>query len=177
MVRYRRNFVARGTFFFTVALQDRRSDLLVRHIDLLRKAFDVTRSSRPFHTEALVVLPDHIHAVWTLPPGDSDFAGRWRAIKSRFVRDLFKAGVPMPRNARGEALIWQQRFWEHTIRDEADYRSHVDYIHFNPVKHGLAVRPADWPYSTFHRYVAQGDLSVDWAGEDEFEVPSAGEPR
>ncbi len=178
MVQYRRNFVAGGTYFFTVALRDRRSDLLIRHIDVLREAFNTTRASRPFRTEALIVLPDHLHAVWSLPPDDSDFASRWRAIKSRFVRDLSRAGVSLLRNDRGEALVWQRRFWEHTIGEEDDFERHVDYIHFNPVKHGLVSRPADWPYSTFHRFVARGDLDPEWGGPtEEVDLPAYGEPK
>ncbi|MDZ7748158.1 MAG: transposase [Halofilum sp. (in: g-proteobacteria)] len=177
MVRYRRNRVPGGTFFFTVALLDRRSDVLVRHVAELHASVAVERGRRPFRIDAYVVLPDHLHAVVTLPPADDDYAGRWRAVKSGFVRRLRKAGVVIPRNTRGESALWQRRFWEHTIRDESDYRRHVDYIHFNPVKHGLAVRVRDWPYSSFHRHVARGILPVDWAdAPGAVAMPDTGEP-
>jgi putative transposase len=111
-------------------------------------------------------LPDHLHAVWTLPPGDDDYAGRWRSVKSRFTRSLIKVGVALTRNAKGEYDLWQRRYWEHTIRDEADMTRHVDYIHFNPVKHGWANCVQEWPHSTFHRFVQRGLRPQDWAGGD-----------
>ena len=168
MPDYRRYRVPGGTYFFTVNLLERRLDTLVRHIDELREAVRLTREERPFHIDAWVVLPDHLHCVWTLPPGDDDFSNRWKAIKIRFVRTL-------PRNerrtavrvAKGERGIWQRRFWEHFIRNEADYAAHVDYCHLNPLKHGHVKRVADWPYSTFHRYVERGIYHLDWAGGDE----------
>jgi putative transposase len=115
--------------------------------------------------DAVVILPEHLHAIWSLPPGDHDFSGRWRAIKSQFVRMLRKNGLVLKRNAGGGYDLWQRRFWEHTIRDDEDYRRHVDYIHYNPVKHGLVNRVMDWKYSSFHRYVRFGLLPEDWAGE------------
>lgn len=156
MVLYRRNRVAGGTYFFTVTLRDRSSDLLVRHVDLLREAFRLVHNIRPFTIDAIVILPEHCHALWTLPEGDTDYSGRWRAIKSHFTRHLRTAGVRLIRDNRGEYQLWQRRFWEHTIRDERDYRHHVDYIHYNPVKHGLVEQAADWPYSSIHRYVRLG---------------------
>jgi REP-associated tyrosine transposase len=161
MVRYRRNFLPGGTFFFTVTLADRTSSVLVDHVDALRHAFRVTQTERPFTTDAMVVLPDHLHAVITLPPDDFDFSGRWRRLKSLFV---IAAGVPVARNRKREHLLWQRRCWEHTVRDDEDFARHVDYIHFNPVKHGLVRRVSDWPYSSFHRYVRDGLLPEDWAG-------------
>lgn len=133
------------------------------HIDLFRAAYADTRSSRPFRTDALVVLPDHLHAIWTLPDGDGDYSGRWRAIKSGFVRALAAAGMNLERNAKGKAQVWQRRFREHTLRDEADFAAHCDYIHYNPVKHGHAQHPQDWPYSTVHRFIDQGIYPPDWA--------------
>lgn len=165
MVQYRRNRLPGGTYFFTVTLRDRRSEVLVDHVDLLREAFRAVRRSRPFSMDAVVVLPDHLHTIWVLPPGDHDYPGRWRAIKSRFIRLLVKQCVDLQRNARGEYGLWQRRYWERTIRGEEDYARHVDYIHYNPVKHGLAKRPADWRYSSFHRYVRLGMLPEDWASE------------
>jgi putative transposase len=176
MVRYRRNFVAGGTFFFTVVLADRRSKILVEHIAGLRDAFRVTRSERSFSIDAIVILPDHLHVVMTLPSGDADFTGRWRRLKGLFPRHVVAAGIPVGRNARGEHSLWQRRFWEHTVRNEEDFARHVDYIHFNPVKHGHVSRVADWPYSSFHHYVRQGTLPADWAGETGQGTGRFGEP-
>ena len=164
MVRYRRNFVPGGAYFFTVTLADRRSSTLVDHIGALREAFRVARRERPFAIDAIVVLPDHLHAVLTLPAGDADFSGRWRRIKGHFSNHIIAAGSAS-RHANGELALWQRRFWEHTIRDETDYARHVDYIHFNPVKHGLVSRVCDWPHSSFHLYVRRGDLPEDWGGD------------
>ena len=165
MVRYRRNLVPNGTYFFTVTLADRRSSALVDHIDRLRAAFRAARSERPFEIDAIVVLPDHLHAILTLPPDDADFAGRWRRIKGHFSSALISAGAFVARHRNGELALWQRRFWEHTIRDDNDFARHVDYIHFNPVKHGLVTRVRDWPHSSFHRYVRTGVLPQDWAGD------------
>ncbi len=164
MPNYRRNFVPGGTYFFTVNLLDRDSRLLTDHIDALRHAVRETRTRAPFHIDAWTVLPEHMHCVWTLPPGDADYSGRWRAIKKSFSKAI-EPGEPRSavRRARGERGIWQRRFWEHTIRNDDDYASHVDYVHFNPVKHGLASAPAAWPYSSFHRAVAAGLYPANWA--------------
>lgn len=167
MVRYRRAIVPGGTFFFTVTLRDRRSRALVAHVDALRAAFRTARRERPFGIEAIVVLPDHLHAVLTLPDGDADFSGRWRRIKGLFTRRVAAREPVLPRDRRGEYALWQRRFWEHTVRDEADLARHVDYIHFNPVKHRHVTRAADWPHSSFHRYVRNGWLPPDWGGEAE----------
>ena len=153
MVQYRRARIPGGTYFFTATLRDRRSKLLVEHIDVLRSAFRKTLRQRPFAIRAVVVLPDHVHSIWTLPADDADYAGRWLSIKSDFTRRLVKAGVRLDRNTRGEYALWQRRYWEHTIRDELDFQRHADYIHFNPVKHGWVKRVRDWPYSSFHRWV------------------------
>jgi putative transposase len=166
MPNYRRYRVPGGTYFFTVNLLERRQDTLVRHIDVLREAVRKTRRERPFHIDAWVVLPDHMHCVWTLPPGDDDFSNRWKSIKIRFVQAIPRTERRSSvRISKGERGIWQRRFWEHVIRDEADYEHHVNYVHWNPVKHGLAKTVADWPYSTFHRYVREGILPTDWIGE------------
>lgn len=164
MVDYRRNRVPGGTYFFTVNLLDRWSCLLVEHIDLLRESVRAVKRRRPFQIDAWVVLPDHLHAVWTLPDGDADYSGRWRSIKIAFAKGLPKTERRSPvRLAKGERGIWQRRFWEHTIRDDADYAAHVDYVHVNPLKHGLVERLADWPHSSFHREVARGVYHEDWA--------------
>jgi len=165
MVRYRRNFIAGGTYFFTVTLADRTSSALVDHVSALRMAFRIARRERPFTIDAVVILPDHLHAIWTLPPGDSDFSGRWRRIKAHVTHRLVAAGTPVQRHRNGEYALWQRRFWEHTIRNEEDFERHVDYIHFNPVKHGLVSRACDWPYSSLHAYVRRGLLPADWAGD------------
>ena len=164
MTDYRRNRVPGGTYFFTVNLLDRRSGLLVEHINLLREAVRAVKRRRPFQIDAWVVLPDHLHAVWTLPEGDADYSGRWRSIKIAFAKGLPKTERRSAvRLNKGERGIWQRRFWEHTIRDDADYAAHVDYVHVNPLKHGLVERLADWPYSSFHRAVARGVYHQDWA--------------
>jgi putative transposase len=175
MVQYRRNFLPSGTYFFTVALADRRSKALVDHVGELRDAFRAARRERPFAIDAIVVLPDHLHAIFTLPPNDSDFPGRWRRIKGYFSRGLIDAAVDLKRRPNGELALWQRRYWEHTIRDEADFGRHVDYVHFNPVKHGLVRRVRDWPHSSFHRYVREGLLPDDWAGDAAEDNRSFGE--
>lgn len=167
MPRYIRAFVPGGTFFFTVALLERRRRLLTSHIEALREAFASVRAERPFVIDAMVVLPDHLHCIWTLPPDDADFSSRWHAIKARFSRSIPKGERSSPRRtAKGERGIWQRRFWEHAIRDETDFERHADYIHYNPVKHGHARRAADWPYSSFARYVQRGVYSLDWGAAD-----------
>lgn len=166
MTSYRRNFLSGGSFFFTVNLADRRLSLLTTHIDVLRNAFREIRQRHPFTIDAIVVLPDHLHAVWTLPEGDADFATRWRLIKSAFSRHLDTGeGISASRTAKGERGIWQRRYWEHTIRDEDDFARHVDYVHINPVKHGLVARVRDWQPSSFHRMVRLGAYPEDWAGD------------
>jgi len=166
MSRYRRAQVPGATYFFTVNLLNRRSDLLVRHIDLLRETVRATRLRHPFHIDAWVVLPDHMHCVWTLPDGDAGFALRWKVIKFAFARRLPKTEVlTATQRSRGERGIWQRRYWEHLIQDERDYRHHVDYVHRNPLKHGLEEHVVDWPYSSFHRAVGAGIYPVDWCGD------------
>ncbi|HUN96798.1 MAG TPA: transposase [Bradyrhizobium sp.] len=166
MTAYRRNFVAGGSFFFTVNIAERRLRLLTDHIEELRIAFREARRGHPFTIDAIVVLPDHLHTVWTMPDGDADFATRWRLIKSAFSRRL-PAGerISSSRAAKGERGVWQRRYWEHTIRDKNDFARHIDYIHINPVKHGLVTRVRDWPYSSFHRMVKLGVYREDWAGD------------
>ena len=155
MTRYRRNRLAGGCYFFTVNLAERRRHLLTAHVDALRRAFRHVRSRHPFAIEAVVVLPDHLHAIWTLPDGDADFAQRWRLIKAAFARGQ-PAGerISASRAAKGERGIWQRRYWEHTIR----------YIHYNPVKHALVRNVQNWPWSSFHRMVRLGSYPADWGG-------------
>ena len=169
MPNYRRAFIPGGTWFFTVnLLQRHQNDLLVRELGLLRDTVIRVRERYPFRTDAWVVLPDNLHCVWTLPPGDSDFSTRWRLIKSGFSRGLPKTERRSDvRKAAGERGIWQRHYWEHLIRDDADYQWHVDYVHFNPLKHGLVKRVSDWPHSTFHRYVTRGVYPADWCGNSD----------
>jgi putative transposase len=177
MPDFRRYRVPGGCYFFTVNLLERRGNaLLTDRIDLLRDAVRRVRRTRPFAIDGWVVLPDHIHAIWTQPPGDDDFSTRWRLIKSFFARGLPKTERLSPvRKADGERGIWQRRFWEHAIRDDEDYAAHMNYVHFNPVKHGLVASPADWLYSTFRSCVRRGLYPLDWVGSGVEDVP-AGEP-
>ncbi len=173
MPDYRRFRVPGGTYFFTVNLLERRSDLLVRHIDALREAARRTRLERPFAIDAWVVLPEHMHCVITLPEGDDDFSNRIKAIKIRFVRALpATERRSRVRVARGERGIWQRRFWEHSIRSDLDYARHTDDVHFNPVKHGYVSGARDWPYSTFPRLVQAGLYSDDWGVTDHVDFPA-----
>ncbi|MEL6991839.1 MAG: transposase [Pseudomonadota bacterium] len=152
MSRYRRLYIPGGTYFFTVALADRTATTLVDEIGLLRSVYATVVREHPVKCEAMVVLPDHIHAVWTLPDGDADFSVRWKKIKGRFSQHCEAKGTPSPsKAARGEKGIWQRRFWEHAIRNASDFHAHVDYCWWNPVKHGLVQSPEDWPYSSFRR--------------------------
>lgn len=164
MVRYRRNLLPGGTFFFTVTLDDRRSSVLVDHVDELRAAFRTAHGEKPFTIDAIAILPDHLHVIMTLPDADADFPGRWKRIKSLFTHRLAASGASIPRNHRGEFALWQRRFWEHTVRDDAEFERCADYVHYNPVKHGLVASPVDWPHSSFHRYVRAGILPADWGG-------------
>lgn len=163
---YRRAWHPGGTYFFTVnCLVRKDNDVLVRHIDNLREAITKIKKTHPFIIHAWVVLPEHMHCVIELPEGDSDFATRWRLIKLLFSRSLPKDEyVSDIRQKRRERGIWQRRYWEHLIRDETDYQAHMDYVHINPVKHGLVASVKDWPYSTFHKLVNQGIYPQDWAG-------------
>ena len=173
MPDYRRIRVPGGTYFFTVNLLERNSRWLVTHVDHLREAVRQVRARRPFHIDAWVVLPDHMHAVWTLPAEDTDYSGRWKAIKIAFAKALPRTEARSSvRAAKGERGIWQRRFWEHTIRDQRDYAAHVDYVHINPVKHGLVGSVGEWPYSSFHRFVAQGVYPADWAASGALDLPA-----
>ena len=173
MPDYRRAWHPGGTYFFTVNLLQRKgNDLLTRHVDSLRDNVQSVRQRHPFAIHRWFVLPDHLHCVIELPRDDADFATRWRLIKIGFSKALPKTERrSRVRRARGERGIWQRRYWEHLIRDEADFRAHMDYVHINPVKHGLVDRVIDWPYSTFHRMMAQGVYPSDWAGGDEAMLP------
>jgi putative transposase len=174
-MHYQRAHAPGGRYFFTVNLADRSSGLLVEHIDTLRHAVRVVKQRHPFEIDAWVVLPDHMHAVWTLPSDDKDFSTRWMLIKAGFSRAIEQSeNIPRSRMKKGERGIWQRRFWEHQIRDEDDLANHVNYVHINPVKHGHAAYASAWPYSSIHRYIRRGHLSVDWAC-DPAELRSGGE--
>lgn len=166
-----------GTYFFRVNLFDRRTSALVTHTDALRDAVRKVRERRPFHIDAWVVLPEHMHAMWTLPVGEFDYSARWRAIKTAFAKALPKAEYLSPaRFAKGERGIWQRRFWEHTIRDEADYARHLDHVHISPLRHGLVSSARAWPHSSFHRSISRGIYPEDWTGAGDDDFP-AGERR
>ncbi len=163
-MRYRRSRVPGGCYFFTVVTHRRRP--LFRNseaVALLRGAFRHVMARRPFAIDAMVVLPDHLHCLWTLPLGDGDHSSRWRMVKSHFSRHWRASGDTQP--------CWQQRYWEHLIRDDRDFRLHADYIHYNPVKHGYVTRPWDWPGSSFRRAVANGEYPADWGAAGSPDVP------
>jgi len=164
MPNYRRAWHPGGAYFFTVNLLQRHgNNLLTRHFELLRDTVRSVRQRHPFTIHGWVVLPDHLHCVIELPAGDADFATRWRLIKMEFSKALPRTEhLSDVRARRGERGIWQRRYWEHQIRDETDLARHVDYIHYNPVKHGLVSRPVDWPHSTLHSYIERGMLTPDW---------------
>ncbi len=168
MSRYRRAAVAGGSYFFTVVTYRRQPilcDVAVR--EALRAAISTVRASRPFTIDAWVLLPDHLHCIWTLPEGDADFSTRWMQIKrlvSIACRDDYRRTDLLndSKQKHRESTLWQRRFWEHYLHDDDDFNRHMDYVHFNPVKHGLVTTPAAWPHSTFHRYVAAGIYPADW---------------
>ncbi|MHC1725049.1 MAG: transposase [Syntrophobacteraceae bacterium] len=165
MTNYRRSRLPGATYFFTVTIAQRHLDLLVRYVQDLKAAFRDEHQRAPFVNVALVILPEHLHAIWRLPNGDSDYSQRRRRIKAGFSHALpLGERVNSSCKMKGERGVWQRRFWEHTIRDEDDLKNHLDYIHYNPVKHGLVQRVSEWPHSTFHHYVQRGIYTVDWGG-------------
>ena len=168
MTNYRRDNTPGSTWFFTLNLADRRSKLLTDNIALLRSSFANVMRHHPWHIDAIVILPDHLHTICTLPPGDADFPLRWRLIKTNYSRALPKfENLSSSRRRKGERGIWQRRYWEHRIRDDRDFARHVDYIHYNPLKHGYVQQVRDWPWSSFHRFVRTELLPEDWGGVDE----------
>lgn len=172
MSEYRRSYIPGATYFFTLTTLDRRPILVQEPFrSALRQAIIEVRKKLPFESIAWVLLPDHLHTIWKLPETDANFSIRWSLIKQHVTRECIGAqntGTTKSRQERREGTIWQRRFWEHTIRDETDFRRHVDYIHYNPVKHGYVKQAVDWPYSTFHRYVRAGVYPENWASVDEF---------
>jgi putative transposase len=181
MPNYRRAGIAGGTYFFTVNTFRRLPVLTEAPVrEALRKAIFLTRLTHLFDIDAWVLLPDHLHCIWTLPRGDADFSLRWAKIKRMVSKECGAAfgteDVSASRTRRNEAGLWQRRFWEHLIRDDEDFARHADYIHWNPVKHGLVVRTAEWPYSTFHRFVREGVYPADWGRAEGSGFIAVGEP-
>jgi putative transposase len=172
MSHYRRWRQPGGTFFFTVVSQGRRpvfSNPAVR--DMLGRALRTVNLERPVETLGIILLPEHLHCLWRLPDGDENYSIRWKRIKELVTKSyraaaMAEAPTSAARDRRGERGVWHRRYWEHWIRDELDLKRHLDYIHYNPVKHGLVGRAADWPFSSFARYVASGEYQLDW-GEAE----------
>ena len=160
MTAYRRIYQPGACYFFTLVTEQRRP-LLVDNIDRLRRAFRMGMNRRPFRMHAVVVLPDHLHALWWLPDGDHDFSTRWMHIKRCFSAGLDALDTSASKRRKREKGIWQRRFWEHLIRDETDWRRHMDYIHYNPVKHGLCSAPINWEYGSFRRCVGENPYTPD----------------
>jgi putative transposase len=180
-MKYRRAQLKGGTYFFTVVTHERVKIFhLSDNVELLRQAFGKVIKRHPFEIDAFVLLPDHLHCIWTLPQGDADFSTRWRLIKSFFSRQIGLVGWVEGRNPtktttatsrlrKNEKSIWQRRFWEHLIRNQKDLNQHIEYIHYNPVKHGLTKAPGDWAYSSFQRYVDKGIYDLKWGAADKVE--------
>ena len=158
MSEYRRLYRQQGWYFFTVVTYNREK-ILIQPDNLirLRQSFRYVMKKLPFRMDAVVILPDHIHCIWRLPPDDDDFSTRWRLIKR-----YFSISMNASLTKRAEKKVWQRRFWEHLLRNEADWHTHMDYIHYNPVKHGYVQSPYDWPYGSFRRAVKQGLYPADW---------------
>ena len=172
-----------GNMYFFTVVTWRRQPILCHEAcrTMLREAISEVRQNYPFDIAAWVLLPDHMHCIWNLPKGDTDYSRRWGMIKAGFTRRMkrmmekgqtMKDMLPIAmktksQKQRNEGTLWQRRFWEHTIRDERDFNNHCDYIHFNPVKHGLVSAPSEWPWSTFHRFVEKGIYPRDWGGNIE----------
>ncbi|MES9942929.1 MAG: transposase [Candidatus Thiodiazotropha sp. 6PLUC2] len=170
MSNYRRSNMPGGTYFFTLVTHNRKPLFSTdRTRKILHRAIADVKERRPFKVEAICLLPDHIHTVWRLPVGDSAYPQRWNEIKGIFTkhfRDISsdEEKISQSRQRKGEGGLWQRRFWEHLIRDENDLKNHMDYLHFNPVKHRLVDQVVDWPWSSFHSYVKAGIYPVDWGG-------------
>ncbi|MGP4714350.1 MULTISPECIES: REP-associated tyrosine transposase [unclassified Psychrobacter] len=167
MRTYIRDKTKGGTYFLTMTLLDRKSDLLTKHINEFRHAYRLTRQNHDFKLNAMVLLPDHVHMLITLAEDSDNYAVIISSIKTHFSRQIKKSAsetISHSRVRNRERGIWQRRFWEHRIRDELDYQRHMDYIHYNAVKHGYVARPSDWQYSTFQRCVEKGFCPLDWGG-------------
>jgi putative transposase len=158
MSDYRRLYLENGTYFFTVVTHERRRIFTMpENVNLLRECFRHVRKRRSFEVVSVVVLPDHLHCIWRFDGTDADYSTRWQMIKARFTR--LSPELPRP--------IWQPRFWEHMIRDEEDLCRHLDYIHYNPVKHGYAKAPGDWRWSSFSKFVREGWYTDNWGADDD----------
>ncbi|MBF6650277.1 transposase [Methylobacter sp. BlB1] len=168
---YKRVRLTGAQYFFTVNLAERQgNDQLIRHVDHLRTAFRQTRDDHPFNIDAIVILPEHLHCIWPLPPGDDDYPTRWRLIKTRFsMRLTADEAISASRKRKGERGIWQRRYWEHYIRNERDFHHHLDYIHYNPVKHGYVQAAKDWPYSSFQQWIKRGMYPENWAASPDIQ--------
>ena len=170
-MQYRRAKTPGATYFFTLVTHNRRPILCQpENIALLRDAFRYAMKNHPLKIDAIAILPDHLHAIWTLPVKDADFSMRWRLIKSYFSRRYCgeeRGKMTESRQKKGEKAIWQRRFWEHQIRSDRDFVNHVEYIHYNPVRHGLVAAPKDWQYSSFHRYVEAGVYNLMWGSSEQ----------
>lgn len=172
-MQYRRARTEGGTYFFTVVTDRRRRFLCVEeNIQLLRSIFVEIKQEHPFVIDAIIILPNHLHCLWTLPAGDVDYSMRWSLIKSSFSRQCrpqYKGILTRSRHKKKEQAVWQRRFWEHEIQNDTDFMTHVEYIHYNPVHHGLATAAADWPYSSFQRFVDQGVYAPEWGVSEKIE--------
>ncbi|MFK5950825.1 MAG: transposase [Methylococcales bacterium] len=171
MTNYRRIYTPGASWFFTVNLLKRQNNpLLIENIKVLRSAFSEVKAKHPFRIDAVVILPDHLHCIWTLPEGDTNYSTRWNLLKGKFSRSLAKGEqLSNSRIKRRERGIWQRRFWEHMLRNEEDFNRHLDYIHWNPVKHGYVSNVMDWPHSSFHKYVKMGWHPKNWGSQVEFD--------
>lgn len=173
MSDYRRCYVPGGSYFFTV-VTERRAGILASDVarDCLREAISHCRQNLPFRVDALVMLPDHVHSIWTMPTDDCDYSKRWGVIKKHFTQTWLALGG-IEQSVTASCLryrrrgVWQPRFWEHALRDEGDYQNHFDYLHFNPAKHGLVKNVVDWPYSSFHHWLSKGVYAADWGSRIE----------
>jgi len=175
-MHYRRVIIPGATYFFTVNLHDRKSTLLTKEMAKLRTAFRKTLQHYPCSIHGIVILPDHLHMIMALPEGDSNYAIRLNLIKGAFSKQIQpNEKVSLARAKKRERGIWQRRFWEHLIRDESDYEQHMNYIHYNPVKHGYVTNPIDWPYSSIHKHIRDGILTHAWACDDSLNKERFGE--
>lgn len=169
MRTYIRDKTKGGCYFLTLCLENRPSSLLTDNVELFRNAYKVTKQNHSFTLDAMVLMPDHIHLMITLPKDSDNFSVIIASLKSHFSRQINllnpDLGISSSRQKKRESGIWQRRFWEHKIRDEIDFLHHVEYIHYNPVKHGYTGSPKDWQFSTFHRFVEQGIYDKDWGSE------------
>ena len=173
-MRYRRANIKGGTYFFTINLANRKKTLLTDEFDKLRSSFNHVKRYHPFLLDAMVVLPDHLHFMMTLPENDNDFATRLMLIKSGFSRQITcNEKISLSRKSKRERGIWQRRYWEHLIRDENDFATHINYIHYNPIKHGFVDKASDWQFSTIHKFIKNGIKPTNWGSNSSFTSDSS----